>query len=414
MSNLGLTTGRFDPDSVVDRDLAFEEAEYLARQARLRELMAREGLDLIYATTPEVVCYLHGFRCGWYKANGPRRYPQIYGTAVSANGAPVIHFDNPTEAPVLAATSVCRDTRFFSGRDGAPNLRFVLDELEREGRIPGRVGLEFWSYLPNRPISEMTERAFKERGCEVVDASGLTRALRRVKSPAEIALIEEAVRLADLGHDAIRAHARPGMTELELYGEVCRAMMAEGSEPAGLIPIFNSIPVEDGRLAAYGHGLPGPKRLRAGEVVVADLCGVVKRYHGNVLRGHFLGDPPAALVERHRRAAGVFEVIERELRGGMTVAEVSRRLKAYYAEVGLLAEPGWALGYELGLSLPPDWVGEFYFTIHDEEGTERVFEPGMVTNFESLFNTAFIDTLIWEDDRVRLPSRSPRNLLTVP
>lgn len=411
MSELGLTTGAFDPESIGARRLAFTEAEYAERRARLRRLLAAAGIDLLYATTPEVVCYLHGLALGWYKANSPMRYPQVYGTAVHRGRGDIVHFDNPTERPIMAAQSVCRDVRYFTSRELAPNLRFVMDELERDGLIPGRVGLEMWSYLPNRVVGQEIERAFRERGCEVVDASLLTRELRRVKSAAEIALIEEGVRLADIGHAAIGAYARPGMTELALFGEVLRAMMAEGSELAGLIPIFTAVPVANGRLGIYGHGLPGERRLAAGEALVADLCGVVRRYHGNVLRAHVLGTPPAGLIARHERAAGVYDVIERELKAGMTVAEVNRRLKAYYAEVGLLEEPGWALGYELGLSFPPDWVGEFYFNIHDEAYLERVFEPGMVTNFESLFNTALIDTLVWQADGVRVLSRTPRTIL---
>ena len=84
---------------------------------------------------------------------------------------------------------------------------------------------------------------------------------------------------------------RPGITELELFGEVTRAMMAAGSEFPALIPIFNAVPVRDGRSAATGHAMAG-RKFKPGEMLKADLCGVYHRYHGNVMRGYFLGDPP--------------------------------------------------------------------------------------------------------------------------
>jgi hypothetical protein len=98
----------------------------------------------------------------------------------------------------------------------------------------------------------------------------------------------------------------------------------------------------------------------------------------------------------------------------MTVREVNRRLRRYYDEVGLWSETGgWALGYELGLSLPPDWVGDFYFNLGDDEFLDRVFEDGMVTNFESLFDTALIDTVVWRKDGCRLLSKMPLDLIVV-
>jgi len=74
---------------------------------------------------------------------------------------------------------------------------------------------------------------------------------------------------------------------------------------------------------------------------------------------------------------------------------------------------GWALGYELGLSLPPDWVGDFYFCLTDENYLDRVFEDGMVTNFESFFNAALIDTIVYKKEGLRTLSKIPAELITI-
>ena len=160
-----------------------------------------------------------------------------------------------------------------------------MGELKARGWLGGTVALEYWSYVPNRAISTMFEGAFLAEGCRVVDGSAIVRRARRVKSPAEIAYIEKAVALADIGHQTIRRSLRPGMTELELFGEVTRDMMAAGSEFPALIPIFNAVPVHDGQSAATGHAMAGRKKIQPGEMLKADLCGVYHRYHGNVMRG---------------------------------------------------------------------------------------------------------------------------------
>ncbi|MEX2648899.1 MAG: Xaa-Pro peptidase family protein [Alphaproteobacteria bacterium] len=407
---IGLTPGAIEPWPEEDRDVAFPREEYLGRIRRLRALMAEHKIDLIYVTVPDNVAYLHGYTASWYKANGPMRYPQLYGTAIHVCSDDFIHFDNPTEAPVLDKTSVSTDNRFFPSRDAAPNVRFIMAELKAKGWLDGTVGMEHWGYVPNRAISTMLEGAFLAEGARVVDASAIVRRVRRVKSPAEIAYIEKAVELADIGHATVRKLARPGMTELEVYGETLRAMMAAGSESPALVHSFTSCPVRNGRPVAAGHAMMGRKKIRAGEFLKIDICGVHFRYHGNVQRGYVMGEPPKAMVERVRKAAGAFDVFANQVKAGMTVGQVNAIMRCYYESVGLWDEPGWGLGYELGLSLPPDWVGEFYFNVRDERWLDRVFEENMVTNYESMFNTWLVDTCVYGKARTRFLSKTPLEL----
>lgn len=416
MTRVGLTPGRFDPTNAPPPDLAFTREEYAARASTVCSLMQQQGIDLLWLTTPEAIAWLHGLTLMWYKANSPIRYPQCYGTAVHAASGRFIHFDNPTELPALADMSVSTDNRWLPDREAAPNLEFILDELGKEGWLHGTVGLEFWSYVPNRAVSTMFEGAFLSHGCKVVDSSALARRARHRKSPQEIAYIEKAMQICDLGHRSILELLEPGMTELELFGAVNAVMMAAGGEFPALIPPFRSLRIVDGEPVVGGHRAASRKKIERGEILGADLCGVYNRYHANVKRSYYLGDdPPSELIDRYELSGGSFDLIEREFHAGMTVHEVNTRLRQYYEDTGLWKETsGWALGYELGLSLPPDWVGEFYFNVGDHRYLDRVFEPGMVTNFESVFGTGLIDTVIWEADRARVLSTLPRELIVVP
>ena len=415
MTSIGLTPGAFDA-SAVETDYAFPVEEYQARVEKLRAQAATENIDLLWITTPDAVCWMHGFLASWYKANAPMRYPQCYGTALHVESGRYIHFDNPSEKAVAHVTSVCTDNRWLPDRDATPNIEFIMCALADEGWLDCTVGMEFWSYVPNRAISTMFEGAFLSHGCKVVDSSVPMRRARRVKSELEIASVERATAICDIGHRAIVEHLVPGMTELELFGEVTRAMMADGGEFPALIPIFNATPVVDGTMQISGHSMARRKPINKGDMLTTDLSGVYNRYHGNVLRGYYVGDdPPAKLIEQYRKAGEVFDVIRTDIKAGMTVREVNTRLKAYYQEVGIWSETeGWGLGYELGLSFPPDWVGDFYFHLGDDRWLDRVFEKNMVTNFESCFSTAMIDTLVYGKDGTRVLSGIPRELIVVP
>ena len=415
MTGIGLTTGPFDVAAFGEITLPFSRDEYLGRIAKLRAAMLDEAIDLLWVTTPEAVCWLHGFASSWYKGNAPMRYPQCYGTAIWAHDERFIYFDNPTEEPVVARTSISDDNRWLPDREAEPNLRYIMDELAGEGWLGGTVGMEFWSYVPNRVISTMFEGGFLSHGGQVVDVSAMVRRARRVKSPQELVHMEKAMAMCDIGHQTIMEHLRPGITEIDLFGKVTAAMMEAGGDFPAQIPIFNAAPVVDGEPQNTGHTFAGRKVIEKGELLTTDLCGVFNRYHANAERGYFVGDnPPVTLVERYKLAAGVFDVIAAEVKAGMTVREVNARLRRYYEEVGIWTEnEGWALGYELGLSFPPDWVGDFYFHLGDDKYLDRVFEENMVTNFESSFNTALIDTLVYGKDGTRLLSKTPLELRVV-
>ena len=415
MTGIGLRPGHFDATGLAPADLPFTGEEYCTRLKKLTAMAGEEGIDLLWVTSPEGVAWLHGFTASWYKGQAPMRYPQCYGTAVHVASRRFIHFDNPTEEPVLALTSRSRDNRWLPDREAGPNIAFIVQELRREGWLSGTVGMEFWSYLPNRAISTMFEGAFLAAGARPVDMSAMVRRARRVKSAAEIACIEQAMEICDIGHQAIVDNLEPGITELELFGRVTAAMMAAGGEFSALIPVFNAMPLAGSKPMSSGHSMASRRVINAGEILAADLCGVFNRYHANALRGYYVGDdPPRDLVERYRLSGGVFGVIASDVKAGMTVRDVNRVLRSYYEETGLWSDDeGWALGYELGWSLPPDWVGDFYFHLGDDRYLDRVFEENMVTNFESLFDTHLIDTLVYGRNGTRVLSKTPLELIAV-
>lgn len=398
---------RMDTEEVPPPEPPFSLEEYQDRLRRMRERMAHEKIDLLYLTSPAAMYYFQGYRARWYREESSTEWPALAGTAIHVDHDRLIHFDYPREKRLLEGTSIAKDVRFLPYL-GIPDsgIEKIMTELASEGWLGGVVGMEFYSPLPNRAISQMIEAGFMQKGCKkVLDATIPIRSIRRVKSPQEIAYIEEAARICDAAHKTVQEILRAGMTELEVYGETVRAMARAGGETAAIEGNVSSGPY------ATEHAMSSRRVIQKGEIVFYDPSGVYNRYHANVARGYFVGDPPSDLIERYRSSAGSYELLKEYATPGASVSDVCRLLKKYYQEERIWDLRAFVGGYELGIAFPPDWVGEFYFNVDLE--TEGTFLHGEVTNYESILGTVLIDTFVYENNGPRRVSEFPAELIVV-
>ena len=363
-----------------DLEHPFPREEYQARLTRIRERMSRESIDLLFLTSPEAMNYVSGFQCEWYQAQSPKQWPATSGIAIHVDHDRFIHFETEREQILARYCSVAEDVRIFppdSMRDGTA---FVVAELKAAGWLGGTVGLEFWSYRPNRVLSHRVEEHFSAAGGGVVDASHILRELRWVKSPAEMACIVEAARIADIGLDAAKAALEPGITELEVYGAMVHAMAAAGGENPGITQ-----PVLSGKKSNAAHAMSSRRVIEAGDIVLVDCSGVFKRYHCNMARSFSLGEPEADVKEQADKAAGSMRVLAELIRPNLPVRELYETMRSYYQDQGIWEDRGFIGGYEMGIAFPPDWVGNFIYDLGSEENIDRSFEPGTVVNYENQF-----------------------------
>ncbi|TVQ56832.1 MAG: aminopeptidase P family protein [Rhodobacteraceae bacterium] len=398
-----------------ETDLPFTEAEFADRLRRIRARMDAAGVDVLWLMSPESLYYVSGYTCIWYQAQSPRSWPATSGIAIHRDRDDFILFDTPSEAVMCRYVTCAKDVRIFPMGGRRDGLGFIIDELTAEGWLgTGVLGMELRNYRPNPVISRRFQDAFEGAGMRVADATDIVREVRWIKSPAEIACLEKAAEIADIGFRAARDAIRPGVTELDVHAEMTYAMGKAGGETAALI-----LPVNSGMKANCGHAAPGRRAIRAGEQVNIDISGVYNRYHANAGRAFFVGEPPKDVLDYHKLSWGVFDVIDGILRPGLPVAELVATTRAYYEEVGIWSDAGWVGGYELGLAFPPDWVGAYVYEMTDTD-SERVFEPGTIVNFESQFYaprmagiTYYVDTLLFKEDKALRPLTFEPKLVVV-
>ena len=398
-----------------DRDAPFGEEEFAGRLQRIRAAMARAGIDCLFLTSPESLYYVSGFQCMWYQAESPMEWPPSNGIAVHVDHDRFIHFETEREAVLTRTFSVSKDTRFFprdSYRDGT---RFIAGELKAEGWLGGNVGLELWAGRPNRAVSERFQAAFEAAGARVVDGSAILREVRWKKSAAEMACLHEAAQIAVAGLERAREVIRPGVSELEVQGEVIAALTAAGGEmPAMMLPVLS------GAKANACHAIATRRRMQAGEVVLIDLAGVHKRYHVNAARTFSLGAPRPEILDCATRAIAVMDRVRECLRPNLPVRELNQVTRRHYEEQGLWESRGWVGGYEMGIAFFPDWVGNFVYDPLAEKNADRRFEAGTAVNYEvQIFLPRYagcfftIESFLFDDDGVTLATEEIPYGLTV-
>ena len=118
-----------------------------------------------------------------------------------------------------------------------------------------------------------------------------------IKSPAEIEKMRIAGRLAAEVLDYVGPFVRPGITTGEL-DELCHRYMTDVQRtvpaplnyaPPGYQPFPRSVCTSVNHVVC--HGIPGEKRLKAGDVVNIDVTVIKDGYHGDTSRMFYVGEP---------------------------------------------------------------------------------------------------------------------------
>lgn len=400
-----------------DLELPFPQEEYDARLGKVQARMAQDGIEVLFVSAPEGMNYLSGYQCEWYQAQSPRQWPATSGIAVHVARPGFILFDTEREWVLSRYCSCAKDTRIFPPTTMRDGRSFIVQELKADGWIKDGtvVGLEMRSYRPNRLLSESFQALWEDAGCRVVDGSDVLREVRWVKSPLEMACIEEAARIADIGLTAARSAIRPGVMELEVYGEmVCAMAKAGGENPAITQPVLS------GAKANAAHALSSRRRIQEGELVLVDCSGVVKRYHCNMARTFACGDPGKDVLDYAAKCSASMAELGDLIRPNLPVAELYATMKRFYEDQGVWQDRGFIGGYEMGIAFQPDWVGNVIYDVASSENADRVFEPGTAVNYENQYFMPrrkglyfMIETLCFYEDEARLMSSVPYDLQVV-
>ena len=143
--------------------------------------------------------------------------------------------------------------------------------------------------------------------------------LRQVKSAEELDWLRIGAHFSDLGMEALHDAIRPGVNERELGNAIERAYVGKGGTTG--IHYIGTTP-----MAGSDLGVPRqfatPRRLQAGDVVVAEITAAFWDHPGQVLRSFAMGEPTPLYRDLHAAADAAFDAIAAVLKAGATPAQV--------------------------------------------------------------------------------------------
>jgi methionyl aminopeptidase len=182
-------------------------------------------------------------------------------------------------------------------------------------------------------------------------------------TPEELAALKAVGRVVARTLRELRARVRPGVSTAELDEHAARIFAAHGarSGPRLDYDFPGAICISVGDEAV--HGVPGPRRLREGELVKLDVTAELDGFYADACRTVAVGQAkPAAL----RLTAAAESALKRGMRAAVAGAPVNAIGRAVQAEVE-------GRGYSVCAELTGHGIGR---RIHEEPTVFNVDVPG--------------------------------------
>ena len=245
----------------------------------------------------------------------------------------------------------------------APDIRFVNDWVNGK------------PVFLDRDIRKELEG--KHPALKVKNAGAMIGPMRGVKSPAEVALIREAIRLTGEGLRRAAEVCAPGRYEYELQAEIEYAMLKQGS----VGPAFPSI-VGSGPNTLDYHYSANRRQMEKGDMVVLDVGAEWEGYSADVTRTYPVsGEFTPEQRRMYEAVLKAQESVIAVIRPGLAMGELDRVAKETLAREGFAGYLKHGVSHHLGLDT------------HDA-GPLDTLRAGMVITVEPGAYVAASDTVL--------------------
>lgn len=288
------------------------------------------------------------------------------------------------------------------------NFESELKRLAEKTRI-------LYTVVPSGPSARFRwEQQFIERvrqivpDAEIRDVTPLINEMRRVKSPEEISLLREAIRITGEAHADVMAALRPGLYEYELEALVMAAFLRNGAMRAGFPSIIGS-----GPNSTILHYMDNTRQIGEGELVVVDIGAEYKYYTADITRtlpssGRF----SARQRQIYELVLGAQKAAEAAFRvGRTTIRDLQRAAIEFMRASPLRSSDGQTLdryfihglGHYLGMDVHD--VGDYSKPL--TPGVVFTIEPGIYLPAENIGVRIEDDYLVTENGLVKLSAHIP-------
>jgi Xaa-Pro dipeptidase len=373
------------------------EGEYRARLADARERLAGTDADAAVWFDATSIAYLTGFH--HIQTERPVVLA-VTGERIEIT-VPRLEVERVQETPHIQAVHSYFD---YPGGEPIETAVEMLSGLGAESVVtdadgaPGVMGYE------GPPLSDFLD----------VETQEWVAGMREAKSDAEVDLIRESARWANLGHrylaDYTEAGAHPATVSQRASMEASRAMLdALGSEYA--VQVRGDGPVHAGYISgeetALPHGHTPNERLSRGDVLITGASANVDGYFSELERTMFVGEASDEDEHYFELMVEAQEVAFEAMGPGVPVSDVDQAVWDYFDEQGVTDLARHHVGHNIGM--------EGHEPPYIDRGNDAEMEPGHVYTIEPGLYTETAgyrhsDTVAITEDGLDFLTYYPRDL----
>ncbi len=390
-------------------EFSISEAEYKRRIERVRKYLTRRKLDAIYLTNSTSMFYLTGY--SFIATERPAALIIPIDGKITFMG-PLLEIDH-----IPLKTRLIEDVKTYIDYPGEKHpIEHFADFIKDMGLSKKRMCIDnkagaagMWGYK-GPPITK------KLREAKFVDAKDLVPSMRLVKSEAEIALIRESAKWANLAHSLLQEYTAEGLWDVDvaLAASHEASIIMKKALGSDYEPMRRSSPVsvgfrgQIGEMSAMPHSIATRRMIRRGDVIVTGAGSDIGGYSCELERTMIVGKPTAKQKRYFNVMVKAQEAAFEAFKSGVKCSDVDRATINVFKKAGLMHLVKHHTGHGLGLEgHEPPWL---------DIGNDEPLRVGMVVSCEpGIYETGFAgfrhsDTVLIREDGAELITYYPRNL----
>jgi Xaa-Pro aminopeptidase len=339
----------------------------MARLAKLQRTVKDEGLDALLVTHLPHIQYLINFN----GSNGMLLVP--------AQGKPHFFTDFRYKAQVKQEVVGAKITIVERSRS-------ILDTINERQIFSDYDALGF----EKAHISYVTYETLRSkfRQLKLVPKVDMVENLTKIKSEEEISAIRRAAEIGDQVYEKVVELIKPGMTELDVAGEIAYHTRLLGGEREAF-----RIIVASGERSALPHGAATDKKIKKGELVTLDFGVVHKGFNSDMTRTVAVGKVSTELQKIYEIVRAAQQRAIDKLHAGMNGRELDAIARDYITLHGYGSKFGHSTGHGLGIEVHE-------LPMVSERGERYKLEPSMVITIEPGIYLEGVGGVRIEDDVV--------------
>lgn len=346
-----------------DRVLPFAPAEYDARLAGLRRIMAEHGVGAAVLTSMHNIAYYSGFL---YCSFG-----RPYGLVVTATQSVTISAGIDAGQPWRRCHG---DTITYTDWSRDNYWRAILSVTGPAGVIG--IEADHLTLLQSGKLDAFLKPSAR------VDIAPATMRQRMHKSPAELVMIRHGANVADVGGYAIRDAVQAGAREIDVAMAGRDAMELEiakrfpDAEYRDTWVWFQSGINTDG-----AHNPVTSRAMQIGDILSLNTFPMISGYYTALERTMFVRDVDSASLAYWQANIAAHEYGMSLLVPGAKCSDVTAKINAYFEERQLLRYRTFGYGHSFGI------LSHYYGReagLELREDIDTVLEPGMVISMEPM------------------------------